>query len=122
MCRKRPIIAGLYDIEFGSNRKAMAQSKEAVNRSMNKFAAIDYVSHEEPLFFDGKVKEVFHAGLGCILIHVDIFKSIKFRTIEGIDFHSDTIFASDCYQLNKDIFVDTTVMCDHFNQEWLSKK
>lgn len=122
MSRNRPIIAGTYDIDFGKRRKAMVQNKEAVPRTITKFTSIDYYEHEDPLFFDGKVKEVFHAGLGCILIHCDIFKFIKFRVIKDIDLHTDTIFASDCYQRHKDIFVDTTVQCEHYNQEWLSKK
>ena len=122
LSRKRPIIAGLYDIEFGYNRKAMVQLKEPVPRTIHGFQVIDYAEHNEPILFNGAVNSVFHAGLGCILINTNILKQVKFRVQKGVNFHTDTLFANDCFQLNKHIFVDTTVQCDHFNQQWLSKE
>ncbi len=122
LARKRPIIAGNYDIFFGKNRRAMIQLKEGTDRTIRGFGVHGFVDELEPLFFNGKVNTVFHAGLGCILIHMDVFRAITFRTVKGLTAHTDTLFANDCYQLNKQIVVDTTVMCDHLNQSWLSIK
>lgn len=122
LARKRPIIAGTYDIFFGKSRRAMVQLKEGTDRTIRGYGFHDFADENEPLFFDGTVKTVFHAGLGCILIHLDIFRALTFRTVKGITAHTDTLFANDCYQLKKEIVVDTTVMCDHINQSWLSQK
>lgn len=122
MSRKKLICSGTYDIFFGERRKAMIQTKEGLPRTIHGFNVVDFLEHNEPSFYNGKLQEVFHAGLGCILIHTSTFKSIKFRVQKGVDFHTDTLFANDCYQFDKDIFVDTTVQCEHFNQTWLAKK
>lgn len=122
MARKRVACAGVYDIFFGKRRKAMVQMKEGIDRTNHAYNVVEFLEHDEPRFFDGTVKEVYHAGLGCILIHRDVFNVIKFRVVKGIDFHTDTWFANDCFIYDKDIYVDTTVMCDHYNQTWLSKK
>ena len=122
MCRKRPIIAGCYDIEFGKNRKSVIQIKEGLPRTVHGTNVFEDIIDEEALFFDGTVKEVFRAGLGCILIHLDVFKALSFRVIKGINIHTDSIFAGDCFTLHKDIVVDTSIMCNHYNQEWLSKE
>ena len=119
LVHKRPIIGGMYDIYFGKKRKAMIQMKEGYERTLKGYNVVKFLEEGEPLFYDGTVREVFHAGLGCMLIHRDILHGVKFRVEKGVNFHTDTWFANDCFLYNKDIYVDTTIMCKHYNQTWL---
>jgi len=116
-CRKQ-ICAGTYDIKQGSNRLAMIQTDEPFHTFVNKYRVIEMVDQQEPVFFDGKVKKVFHAGLGCILIHSNVFKSVIFEADQDVDVHPDTIFASRCFENDIPIYVDTNICCDHLNTIW----
>lgn len=122
LARKRAIIAGTYDIFVGSKRTPMIQLIEGINRTEKAYNVIDYLGERELCFFNGKVNRVHHAGLGCILIHRDIFNVVKFRVKKGIDMHTDTFFANDCYQTRKDIYVDTTIQCKHYNIHWTGRE
>ncbi|MDD5358585.1 MAG: hypothetical protein PHX80_05520 [Candidatus Nanoarchaeia archaeon] len=73
---------------------------------------------ESFLFCDGYVKQVFGCGLGCVLIHKDILKKIKFRVIDDQFTHHDVIFYNDLYNLKIPVYADTSIICKHFNSEW----
>jgi hypothetical protein len=113
------VISGVYDIFHGKTRKAMVQLSEPLDRSVGAYRTVPFVEHEEPLFFDGTVKQVYHAGIGCILINKSVLEKIPFRYSKDNIFHADTWFANDCFQRDISIFVDTKVMCKHINQTWL---
>ena len=119
---KRKICSGLYDLFHGKKRKLMVQIPEDYDRSIRGYRTVGYAEERESNFFDGKIKKVYHAGIGCILIHKSVLKKFPFRVVSGIDFHSDTWFANDCYMHNIPIYVDTTLMCEHLNSTWLSVK
>ena len=114
---KRQIIGGTYEIQHGFERKAMVQTDEALSKFKHNDRAITYLNNLEPLFFDGTIKEVYHCGLGCLLIHRDVIEMIEF---EAIDVHPDTLFAQRCYENNLPIFIDTQIVCEHNNQNWMS--
>jgi hypothetical protein len=118
---KRTICAGTYDIMFGSKRKAMIQIDEPIDRNIIHYRTPDFLMEEESLFFDGKCKQVYHAGLGCVLIHKSVFELIEFKVFEDADMHSDTWFANHCYQLQIPIYADTSVQCEHYNTSWLGR-
>lgn len=121
LSHNKKICAGTYDVLHGSERKAMIQTDENLHK-MIKYRVFEYPENAEPLFFDGTVKKVFHAGLGCVLIHVSVLARIPFRYEAGLDYHPDTFFALDCFHSNTDIYVDTNIYCDHHNRTWLDKK
>ena len=113
-------IDRLYDIFYGKRRKAMVQMDEKYDRSVRAFRTSEFIEESEPLFFDGTVKKVFHAGIGCALIHRSILEKIPFRVEKGNNSHSDTFFAFDCFQHNIPIYVDTELQCKHLNFTWLN--
>jgi len=119
MQHKTKVCSGLYDIFHGKERKVMAQLNEEYNRNIRAYRTVTYAEHKEPNFYNGTLQKVYHAGIGCCLIHEDVLSKIKFRVEDKIDFHSDTWFANDCYLNNIDIFVDTTIQCKHINSTWL---
>lgn len=119
LLHRKKVCAGTYDIFYGSKRKAMIQTGEPFDRTIHHFRNVEFLEEMEPLFFDGSCKQVFHAGLGCVLIRKDVLAAIEFRAVKGTDYHPDTYFADDCFQRKIPIFVDTTIQCDHRNQTWL---
>jgi hypothetical protein len=100
----------------------MIQIDEPFHRLIHNFRTVEMLESQEALFFDGKVKQVWHAGIGCILIHRSILENIEFKYEEGLDYHPDTLFAFDCHDWNYPIFVDTGIYCEHLNKSWLEKK
>jgi len=115
----KKICSGVYDILQGSKRKTMIQVDERFDKSVRAFRTPEFIKEEEPLFFNGSVNKIYHAGIGCILIHRSILETISFRIQEGNNSHSDTWFANDCFFINANIYADTTVQCKHYNQTWL---
>lgn len=122
MNHKRKVCSGLYDIFHGQERKLMVQLPEPYERTVSGFRSVRFIEEGEVNFFDGTVKRVYHAGIGCALISKDVFTKIPFRVVKGIDFHSDTWFANDCFINNINIYVDTTIQCEHLNSTWLTVK
>lgn len=117
----KKICAGVYDLFFGSKRTPMIQIDEPYDKNIREYRTPLFLSDEEPTFFDGQLKQVYHAGLGCVLIHKSVFENIPFRVVEGVNFHSDTWFANDCFYLQIPIYVDTTIQCKHYNTTWFGK-
>lgn len=120
LVHKKKVISGLYDIFYGDKRKLMVQIDEKTPRTYNKFRTSDFIEDSEPLLFDGGIHRVYHAGIGCILIHRDILDKIPFRVEKGNNFHSDTWFGNDCFQFDIPIYVDSDIICEHKNFTWLS--
>jgi cellulose synthase/poly-beta-1,6-N-acetylglucosamine synthase-like glycosyltransferase len=116
---RRKVISGVYDIFHGKSRKSMIQMNEPLDRSFRAYRVVPFIEHEEPLFYDGTIKQVYHAGIGCILIRKDVLNKIPFRCQVKNIFHADTWFANDCFLHDIPIFVDTTIMCKHLNSTWL---
>jgi hypothetical protein len=115
----KKICSGVYDIFQGSKRKPMIQIDDRFDKSVRAYRTPEFVNVDEPLVFNGGVNKVYHAGIGCILIHKSILETISFRVQEGSTIHSDTWFANDCFFINANIYIDTTVQCKHYNQTWL---
>lgn len=63
-------------------------------------------------FDSNKLIEVVSAGLGCLLIHRDVLKEVKFR-YEGKVF-DDRFFFIDCYRKGFKVFCDTSIKCKHY--------
>ena len=122
MNNNKKVCAGMYDLFYGSERRPMIQLDEQYDRTIREYRNPEFVTVDEPLFFNGKVNQVYHAGLGCVLIHKSVLEQVEFRVDEQYDMHTDTWFANDCYLLNINIYADTTVQCEHLNSTWLGKK
>lgn len=116
---KKQVISGMYDIFHGKGRKAMIQMSEQLDRTVGAYRTVPFIEHEEPLFFDGTVKQIYHAGIGCTLIRKDILAMIPFRYDKRDIFHADTWFANDCFKRDIPVFADTSIMCKHLNKTWL---
>lgn len=122
LTHKVQVVGGVYDLFFGTKRRPMIQVDENLSKNITEYRTPEFVMQdEEPTYFDGKLKQVYHVGLGCVLIHNSVFRAIEFTADEKVDFHTDTWFANQCFQANVPIFADTTVQCKHYNSTWLGK-
>ena len=119
LASKKNVIGGLYDIFHGKSRKIMVQTNEPLDRSYRAYRTVPFLEHEEPLFFDGTVKQIYHIGIGCVLISKYVMEKIPFRVDLNNVYHADTWFANDCFQRDIPIFADTSIMCKHLNSTWL---
>lgn len=115
----KQVVSATYDIFHGKQRKSMIQVSEPLDRTYRAYRSVPFIEHEEPLFFDGTTKQVYHAGLGCVLISKYVFEKIPFRYVKGSINHADTWFANDCFQKDIPIFADTSIHCKHLNGTWL---
>jgi len=67
---------------------------------------------DEQEFESNKLIEVVSAGLGCVLIHRDVLKEVKFRYENKV--FDDRFFFIDCYHKKFKVFCDTSIKCKHF--------
>lgn len=70
-------------------------------------------------FIDGKIKRAFGFGLGCILIHKEIFRKIPFHIKKGNENFADYNFHEDCFLNNIPTYLHTGVFCEHKQGDWL---
>ena len=61
----------------------------------------------------GKLIKVDMCGTGCILIHRDILKDIKFRCEEEQEGVDDVFFCRDALKFGFEIWADTSIICNH---------
>lgn len=115
MLHNLPIVSGMYMINFGGNSHLMAQNMEHFGQ-IRETTNLDNGS--DLLLVDGNLKETFHAGLGCILIHKNILTKFQFRHIKGISMHPDSVFAFDIDSIGINKYIDTSILCEHNNIEW----
>ena len=52
-------------------------------------------------------------GLGCILMHKDVLKNIKFRYDPEKEGFDDVFFCEDASKEGFEIFCDTNIKCKH---------
>tara|TARA_R110002020_G_scaffold44348_2_gene127989 strand:+ start:3872 stop:4582 length:711 start_codon:yes stop_codon:yes gene_type:complete len=116
------IVSGCYDIWHGKIRKAMVQLDDDFDRSIRAYRTVTFADEQEPLLFNGHLRRVYHAGIGCILISKKVLEKVTFRYIEQQGMSADTWFANDCYKYDIPIYLDTTIQCEHWNFNWLAHK
>ncbi|MBU2634271.1 MAG: hypothetical protein KJ674_03420 [Nanoarchaeota archaeon] len=63
---------------------------------------------------DGKLIEAITCGLGCVLIHKDVLKNIKFRYVKEKPGWDDIWFSEDAREKGFKVFVDTSIKCKHY--------
>lgn len=69
-------------------------------------------------FVDGTVKQVYENGIGCTLISREIIEKIPFRWEKGNPAYSDTFFYKDLFKKGYKNYMDTSILCKHYNSDW----
>lgn len=112
----KKVVSASYFINFGEKSHLMMQEIEkagSIRETANLKGGADMIRVGRGL------QKVFSCGLGCVLIHRSVLKQIKFRCEDGMFLHPDTLFALDLDGKQIPIYVDTTILCEHRNVEWL---
>jgi hypothetical protein len=92
--------------------------QKRIERAPNNAYSANFDIYDDADFVDGTVKQVFHLGLGCVLIRRDVLEKIKFRYVPGVEVFPDSYFAEDCYRNKINIWAHTGLICEHRNQDW----
>ena len=67
---------------------------------------------DEEEILSNKLIQVVSCGAGCLLLHKDVIKKVKFR--EDLEQFEDRRFCIDLYKNNIPIYCDTSVKCKHY--------
>lgn len=113
---KKKFVNALYYSDEGKYRRPMIQMHLEIAPNFGSSFWLNTIN--EPQFITGQTIRVALAGLGCALISSDVLKKIEFRYEKGVDKHPDTFFAEDCERFNIPIFLNTSIVCEHRNQNW----
>ena len=121
----KDVVSGLYFL----GTKPCVMVGKSVKTPANKlrefrfeptYFKYDFIDMNE-LTLKQKAKEiiqVYCAGLGCMLIKRNVLEQIKFRVIHNGNLfrgHCDMYWSMHCRSRKIDIFLDPTVICEHFN-------
>lgn len=113
-----PVVGGTYHIGIGLDSTLCAivfnQQGDEEGISVHQVRL-----GSDLLLVDGNLKKVFSCGLGCTMIRRDVFTKIKFRHDKKQRYHPDSSFAEDCYYNKIPIYMDTSILLDHQNSQWL---
>lgn len=112
----KPVVAGLYHFRNGSKSQLLTQRIIVDDKYGFETTNVDWES--DLSFVDGKLKQVFSAGIGCCMIRRDVFEKIPFRADKDISLHPDTFFCVDLRKNKIPYMVDTSVICRHDNLDW----
>jgi hypothetical protein len=110
-----PIVSAMYMIDFGKESHLMAQEMEGLGEIRE---TRNLKNGQDLLFINSGLKQIFHCGLGCVLISREVLEKIEFRWEKGATIHPDGFFAFDTDQLGYNKFIDTSILCRHENSEW----
>tara|TARA_R110002096_G_scaffold63690_4_gene155996 strand:- start:8078 stop:8791 length:714 start_codon:yes stop_codon:yes gene_type:complete len=111
-----PVVGSLYHIYDGSYRQLSLQiePKFPLKGYLKAYSVISGCGEH----LKDKLLQVMSGALGCTLIHSEVLKTIKFRSVDGQDHHPDTWFSVDLKINGIPFYVHTEVFCEHRNKDW----
>ena len=112
LVQDKKVIGGLY---FNYNN---IQEKDVLMPLIWKRVGEDEVRYFSLEEVKEGVMDVGATGLGCLLIHRDVLKDIKFRfkvMEKGFD---DMWFCQDVFRKGYKIYIDTSLKCKHLIKGW----
>lgn len=116
----RPVMGGLYEIGFENKagRRYCVFLTHEKKGGLNGTRIISSEENEQLKKIKGSVR-VHGCGIGCTLIRRDIVEKYVFWTDERFsNKHSDVYFYMDLWNDKIPVYVDTNVVCEHYNSDW----
>ncbi len=123
---KKPIVGGWYYVNQGKAFKRACifkgwiPIKDPGDLKGIGMALEPYTDHD--MMAEERLMKVYLGSLGITLIHRDVFKNIKFWWAPEFTWHDDTTFFHDLEVYEIDFFIDTDLLCPHFQSDWALKK
>jgi GT2 family glycosyltransferase len=121
-CRK-PIVNGMYQVFDGALRTScLGIFDDKFPPLSSEFKFCYNLSNFHHYYIDGKVNQCFIAGVGCCLMKRGVMEKVKFRSStssdqEDEDCPPDTYFSEDLRNAGIRNWVNTGVLCFHWNRE-----
>lgn len=113
---KKPVISAIYPIGHGNESYFLLQRN--VGEIEKEIIIQDLKDSKDTMYIDGTTKEIFACGLGCTLIHKNVFLQIPFRFVPLQNYFSDTYFYIDLFLMGIKNFCNTNLICEHRNVIW----
>ena len=109
----KQVISGIYFVHniIGNKRTLIPQVFEVLYDYTNEEDLPSMTPINEQEFLSNKLIKIVSCGLGCVLIHKNVLKEIKFRYRNKV--FDDRFFCIDLYKKNIPIYCDTRVKCKH---------
>jgi len=101
---KKKIVSGIYFVTFEDNLVPLLYKKVRGDE-------VRHLTFEEVK--NDRLIEVDACGLGCVLIHKDVLKKVKFRYDKTKEPFDDIWFCIDAAKNGFKIYCDTSVKCVH---------
>ncbi len=116
----KDVISGLYLI--GSNKlkyKVPCITIPEWDKTIGAWGTRLLKPHELKDYLHKGLKRVQAAGMGCCLIYKNAFKDVSFTYDPRFTGHSDVYFFNTMFEKKIPVWVNTDILCDHDNSEWL---
>ena len=115
----KDVVSGWYYIGQGRLHKRPCVALKWVPRE----EAINDEAYVEKKMGEHKLLEVSQGSLGCCLIKKEVLENIVFVAGSGLGenmrrCHDDTFFFADCDIFGFKVYVDTDMICGHFQSDW----
>ncbi len=113
-----PICVGYpYMVYLGERSRPLYQT---ANFNSGSIEVLTLPAFPSFMFTDGQLKPITGIGQGCILIPCSIYTDleIRFRWETGSIYFPDAFFFIDLAANGVPVLVDTSVICEHRNQDW----
>jgi GT2 family glycosyltransferase len=119
-CKKK-VVSGVYynDIVLESRASGKLEKvKVALLRIMMSDKKLYWLLPE--VLKEPELIDVFEAGVGCMLIEVELLKKVNFRYDKSKTGFDDVCFCEDVRKLGYKVWALTDVVCEHLKQgkEW----
>jgi len=119
--RKRKVISGTY-FNIVPERSAVTVlaykgiGKNAEGKVIHK--TLDLFE----LFPSRLIEGLLATGIGCMLIHMDVLKKVKFRFVEEEKAFDDWWFCEDATAIGEPVVLDTSMFFGHNYRAWVKDK
>ena len=115
LSHNKQIVMGLYFghhfVEQLNKNEVMPFAWQFKNKNQGHWGDVRYLNPDE--FWSEKLLKIAFTGAGCMFIHKDVLKKIKFRYEDKYDVWDDRWFGYDAYKKGFEVFLDTSVKCRH---------
>lgn len=116
LSHKKQVVSVPYFISLESESEIAMMDLENTANPINRRIPFN----ESFLKITGKVIETKGSGIACCLIHRSVLEQIPFGYIREKKYiPSDTYFYVDCHDLGIKIYLDTSLIAKHNNQQWI---